>query len=327
MQAGWVLVEVQERLGPPVEDAALLLDEAGQRADLHEERFKLVERCGGRMAHVQTLGRSGSTRTRVHVPALGCHAATVATFDELIEEGASAPIDGWDFTWLRGRAVEERPSWRYFDLVTELARRAERLLDVETGAGDLLADLPVLPPTAVATEAHPPSIARAAPRLRSRGAALVQTAPGDHRLPFAHGSFDLVVSRHPIDTDWRDTARVLAPGGRYISQQVGAHTVRELAEAISGPVPEASTRSPERGRRGAEGAGLVVERLEQERPRTVFYDVGAVVYFLRLVVWIVPDFTVERYRSQLRRLHEHITEHGSFETSASRYLLIARKPS
>ncbi|MBV8304810.1 MAG: hypothetical protein JOZ04_11405, partial [Acidimicrobiia bacterium] len=31
-----------------------------------------------------------------------------------------------------------------------------------------------------------------------------------------------------------------------------------------------------------------VEMMSVERPQTVFYDVGAVVYFLRLVPWIVP---------------------------------------
>lgn len=257
----------------------------------------------------------------------GCHAAVMTTFDELVDEAASAPVDGWDFTWLRGRAVEDRPSWRYFDVVSDHARRAKRLLDVETGAGDLLADLPVLSPTAVATEAYPPSIARAAPRVRARGACLVQTAPGDQRLPFASQSFDLVVSRHPIATDWQEIARVLTLGGRYLSQQVGPHTLRELTELLMGPMPGGSKRDPERGRRDAEDAGLVVERLEYERPRTVFYDIGAVVYFLRLVVWIVPDFTIDRYRRQLRELHESITAHGSFESAASRYLIIARKPS
>lgn len=249
------------------------------------------------------------------------------TFDQLIEEAASAPVDGWNFGWLSGRAVEDRPSWRYFDVVADQARRVQRLIDVETGAGDLLADLPVLPPTAVATEAYPPSIVRAAPRLRARGASLIQTAIGDHRLPFAPESFDLVVSRHPIETNWRETARILARGGRYLSQQVGPHSLQELTEYIMGPQPGGSKRDPEVGRRAAEGAGLVVERLEYERPRTVFYDIGAVVYFLRLVVWIVPDFTIDRYRRQLHKLHEHINAHGAFESAASRYLIIARKPS
>lgn len=250
----------------------------------------------------------------------------MAIFDELVDEASSVPVDGWDFAWLDGRAIEDRPSWRYFDLVTEHAERADRLLDIETGTGNLLADLPVLPPAAVGTDAYPPSIARAAPRLRARGAFLVQTPPGDLRLPFQTKSFDLVTSRHPIDTDWTEIARVLAPGGRCLSQQVGPHSLRELSELFTGPRPPGSKRDPERARGAAEEAGLVVERLDVERPRTVFYDVGAVVYFLRLVVWIVPDFSVERYRRQLRQLHDEITEHGSFETTASRYLITAQKP-
>ena len=35
-----------------------------------------------------------------------------------------------------------------------------------------------------------------------------------------------------------------------------------------------------------------------------FDDVGAVVYFLRLVVWIVPGFSVERFEDRLRELHD-----------------------
>lgn len=32
-------------------------------------------------------------------------------FDELIAEAAEADVDGWDFSWLDGRATEQRPSW------------------------------------------------------------------------------------------------------------------------------------------------------------------------------------------------------------------------
>ena len=37
-----------------------------------------------------------------------------------------------------------------------------------------------------------------------------------------------------------------------------------------------------------------------------FHDIGAVVYFLRKVIWIVPGFTVERTATKLRALHERI---------------------
>jgi hypothetical protein len=63
-----------------------------------------------------------------------------------------------------------------------------------------------------------------------------------------------------------------------------------------------------------------------ERLRVEFFDVGAVVYFLRKVVWTVPDFSVERYRDRLRELHRHIEAEGSFVAHSSRVLVEARKP-
>jgi SAM-dependent methyltransferase len=92
-------------------------------------------------------------------------------------------------------------------------------------------------------------------------------------------AFDLVVSRHPVTVWWTEIARVLRPGGRYFSQQVGPAGVFEPVEFFLGPQPEA--------------AGLRVVDLRAESLRTEFFDIGAVVYFLRKVIWMVPDFTVD----------------------------------
>ena len=35
------------------------------------------------------------------------------SFEELVKEAASVSVAGWDFSWLSGRATEERPSWGY----------------------------------------------------------------------------------------------------------------------------------------------------------------------------------------------------------------------
>jgi SAM-dependent methyltransferase len=190
----------------------------------------------------------------------------------------------------------------------------------------MLADLPQLPGLTVATDAHIPSICSAAPRLRARGVHVVQTSADRPALPFADASFDLVISRHPVETWWAEIARVLEPGGRYFSQQVGPRSLRELSEFLMGPVPSSSARDPELARREAEATGLIVEDLRAERTRVVFYDIGAVVYFLRVVVWTVPDFTVRRYRPELRRLHDHMRETGEFQTTSSRFLIEARRP-
>ncbi len=248
------------------------------------------------------------------------------SFEELVDEAQHAPITGWDFGWLERRAIEERPTWRYFDRVAERAGAVSSLLDLQTGAGGMIVDLPTLPKLTVATEGYPPNVEVAASRLRTRGAHLIWTQEDRAALPLAANTFELVTSRHPVDTWWDEIARVLRPGGTYLAQHVGPHSLRELSELLMGPLPSSSKREPEAARRAAQRAGLIITELRQERPRTVFNDIGAVVYFLRLVVWIVPGFTVERYRQQLQALHDRIERDGAFVTNASRVLVVATKP-
>jgi hypothetical protein len=84
-------------------------------------------------------------------------------------------------------------------------------------------------------------------------------------------------------------------------------------------------RGTARGRADAEAAGLEVLQLEQVELRVAFFDVGAVVHFLRKVLWTVPGFTVEKYRDRLLDVHEHIQEHGEFVSTSTRFLIEARK--
>jgi SAM-dependent methyltransferase len=248
-------------------------------------------------------------------------------FDALVSEAAAVPITGWDFSWLDGRASEERPPWGYSGLVAQRLATVASALDIQTGGGEVLAGLDVWPPLLVATETWAPNAAVAGPRLGARGGRLVMTSEDHPGLPFRAASFDLVTSRHPVVTWWDEVARVLRPGGSFLSQQVGAGTVAELAEVVLGPLPPGpGRRTPDRARVGAEEAGLVVSRLEEARLRTEFHDIGAVVYFLRLVVWIVPDFSVDRYRPALRRLHDRIQAEGSFVTYSRRFLIEATRP-
>ncbi|MET8366339.1 class I SAM-dependent methyltransferase [Micromonospora sp. NPDC049580] len=245
--------------------------------------------------------------------------------EELIAEAAAAPVDGWGFDWLSGRATEERPPWGYAGLVAERMARADAALDVDTGGGEVLAEIPYPPKVLVATEAWPPNVEVARRTLRPLGATVVTVAP-DSALPFRDGSFDLVVSRHPVRTDWAQTARVLRPGGTFLSQQIGPGTMRELSEAILGPLPPPDGRHPAAAVAAAEAAGLRVVDLRRATLRATFHDIGAVVWFLRKVVWTVPGFTVDRYRPELLALHRRITAEGAFVAHARRFLIEATRP-
>ncbi len=245
------------------------------------------------------------------------------SFEELVSEAAQAPIRGWDFSWLDGRASEERPSWHYSEMVAARYRTTTRAVDLQCGGGELLGRLPVIPSLLVATEGWPPNVQVAARRLRPRGVHVVAAHDDRPALPLRDSSFDLVTSRHPIVTWWEEIARILRPGATFLSQQVGPHSVRELTEFMLGPQPASSAREPGRARAAAEQAGLEVVQLRSERLPVIFYDVGAVVYFLRLVVWIVPGFAVDRYRPRLLELQELIEREGGFLSHSSRFLIEA----
>ncbi len=187
---------------------------------------------------------------------------TPKTFEELVAEGESVPVEGWDFSWFEGRATEQRPSWGYARLLVQRVGRESSVLDLQTGGGEVFARVldqtERRPGRLAATESWPPNVAIATSNLAPFGASVAQVAD-DAPLPFSDEAFDLVVSRHPVITIWPEIARVLARGGSYLSQQVGAGSNRELIDFMMGPQTPGDARSLEqsgtRGRGGRPGRG------------------------------------------------------------------------
>ena len=252
--------------------------------------------------------------------------AMARTFEDLVAEADSVSVDGWDFSWLDGRATEERPSWGYQRMLSSRLATVSAALDIHTGGGEVLAGAGPFPPTMAAIETWPPNAALATQRLHPLGVVLVAMRD-EPPLPFADEAFDLVTSRHPISVWWAEIRRVLRPGGTYFAQHIGPATVGELVEYFIGPQPEKWAEfRPDTVSAQAQAAGFQILDLRMERLRAEFFDIGAVVYFLRKVVWTVPDFTVERYWDRLRELNEQIEADGPFVAHATRVLVEVRKP-
>lgn len=249
--------------------------------------------------------------------------------EELLAEGEAAPVEGWDFSWFAGRATEERPAWGYAGLLAARLGNATSSLDVQTGGAEVYAEAlghaHRYPRTVAATESWPPNLALARSRLAPWGGEVAECAD-DAPLPFSDAAFDVVSSRHPTRRRWDEVARVLRPGGTYLSQGVGWGSNRELFEALMGPQPGPDKPSAALAADAARAAGLEVVDLRSQTCRVEFGDIGAVVHFLRKVVWTVPDFTVERYRGRLADLHQRIQRDGGFVSHSRRYLIEARRP-
>ena len=267
------------------------------------------------------------------------------SFAGLIAEGDAVPTAGWDFSWFDGRATEERPRWGYARQLAERIGRADAVLDIQTGGGEVLADALRSaahraggqgaggqgadergPAVLAATESWPPNLEIARRNLAPFGGTVAH-AEDDADFPFGADSFGLVVSRHPTEVLWTEIARVLRPGGTYFSQQVGSGSNRELTDFMMGPQPVSPSRSPQVAVAEATAAGLDVVGLQEQALRVEFFDVAAVVHFLKKVVWTVPGFTVAGYSEQLARMHQYIQANGAFVCYAQRFLIEARKPS
>jgi SAM-dependent methyltransferase len=255
----------------------------------------------------------------------------MADFDDLIAEGEAVPVAGWDFSWFDGRATEERTSWGYSQRLGPLYSQAQAVLDIQTGGGEVFADAlaraEVRPSLIAATEGWEPNLELARRALVPFDGTVVQIET-DAPLPFEDASFGVVSSRHPTFMPWREVARVLEPEGVTISQQVvPLATNRELYEFFLGPQDYEPEDGLELIEAGVVDAGLELVDLRYEESRVEFFDVGAVVYFLRKVLWTVPDFTVERYRDKLIELHAEIEERGAFVSHSRHALVVAVSPS
>ena len=56
-----------------------------------------------------------------------------------------------------------------------------------------------------------------------------------------------------------------------------------------------------------------------------FYDVGALVWFARVLPWEFPDFSVDRCFDRLLEVQKIIDQTGVLEGTAHRYLIVAKK--
>jgi SAM-dependent methyltransferase len=249
----------------------------------------------------------------------------LSDFDRLVAEAEAASFSGWDFSWLEGRWDESSPPWDYDQRVLAALPGVQSLLDLGTGGGEHLASLAPLPPDTWATENYPRNMPIARARLEPLGVRVVTAVP-DNALPFPDGRFDLVINCHE-SFDAAEVCRILKPGGRYITQQVGGRDNLRLNELLQDDVAfEYYDHSLAEDVKQIAAAGLhIVEQMEAF-PETHFADIGAVVYYLRAIPWQIEGFTVEAYHDKLLALHRQILRDGGLTLASHRTYVEAIKP-
>lgn len=237
-----------------------------------------------------------------------------------------ARIKGWDFSHIIGRYEEEESlPWDYAGEIRAVLRKEMRLLDIDTGGGEFLLSLQHPYENTSATEGYPPNVQLCKEKLLPLGIDLRECSDTS-RLPFADASFDLIINRHgdfcPVEI-----RRLLRPGGLFITQQVGSDNDRELVEAvlpgIERPFPHANLAEQEKA---FTEAGFEILKSDEAFRPIIFYDVGAFVWFARIIEWEFPGFSVESCFERLLSLQEIIERDGKITGTIHRYFIAVKKP-
>ena len=209
-------------------------------------------------------------------------------FDWLLEE-AKVPFEGWDFSYVgkTGRLKEAPLSWNYTGLVMRKLPEIGSLLDMGTGGGEFLSMLKPLPAQTYATEGYKPNVAVAKGRLEPLGITVVEAAS-------------------------------------FLTQQVGGENDLLLNRLLGAPIPEEYLHwNADYAVKQLKEAGFAIEDCREEMVPTRFYDVGAVVYYLRAVPWQIPDFSLENYADGLWEMHCRMEKDGYIDIPSHRFLVAA----
>jgi len=252
-------------------------------------------------------------------------------FETYLEQAKNVPFSGWNFEYLTktGRMVEAPVKWNYYNIVFPYLLKAETMLDMGTGGGEILAAFQCLPPNTYVTEQYQPNVAIARERLGPLGVKVFEIEeekepPFNTNLPFDDGFFDLVISRHEAYYP-RELIRILKPEGMFITQQVGSASLSNLKQFLTGKAETVSNWNLRSAVDELESAGFSIIEQQEDIQFYWFYDVGAVAYLMKAIPWIIEDFEIDKCKDQLWELHVQINENGFYDTPLHRFLIVAQK--
>lgn len=232
----------------------------------------------------------------------------------------AARMTGWNFAHLP-QPLGAPPPWDYEARARELAATAPRLVDLGTGGGELLSRvLAGYPGHAAATEQWGPNVPVAGRRLAALRTPVVNA--DSYLLPFASGTFDLLLDRHEALRP-AEVARVLAPGGTALTQQIHPDWYFELREAF--PRMQRWEQHDETYPRGFAEAGLEIVDYRSHDQLMAYPHLGPLVYMLVAAPWTVPDFDLAADLDALLEIDRTLRRPEGLVLTDRRYILEARK--
>ena len=243
---------------------------------------------------------------------------------KLLEE-EKKEFQGWDFSYLTktGRVQEEPRDWSYGSIVLKWIEDAKNMLDMGTGGGEVLEKLSPLPDITYATEKYEPNYHLAKKNLKSQGVKVIKLS-NDRNLPFDNNFFDLIINRHE-SFDFDEISRIIKEKGIFLTQQVGFNNCLELNRLLEYNKLENDYWNLKYTVKNLKEKDFNIIYKNENFPKIKFYDIEAIVYFLKVIPWQIPDFRVEKYFEKLFKLAKIIEKKGCLTVSQHRFIVVAGK--
>lgn len=234
-----------------------------------------------------------------------------------------AVFRGWDFSYIKNKLIEEKPPWNYVEIAKKLLRRSNSVLDMETGGGEIFSSLAPFSNQAVAYEGYKPNIPIAKKRLEPLGVKVVECTDIIN-LPFNNEEFDLVLNRHGA-INAKEIYRILEKGGTFFTQQVtGSDDSQDLVKEFNAK-RKFSNINLENYEKQLTDVGFKIIKSKKWKGKKIFKDVGAIVYYLKAIPWIVPRFSVDNNLSDLMRLQKKLEKNKQLKFDTARFMILAKK--
>ena len=233
-------------------------------------------------------------------------------------------FQGWDFSHIDGRWDCPNPPWDYRLVVNTYLKDTDILLDMGTGGGEVLLTIKHPYKLTYATEAYVPNLQMCQKVLSPLGITIAQTYTDD-KLPFEAEYFDFIINRHE-SFDLSEVDRTLRHGGYFITQQVGNHNDKELSQKLNNFISHNPVHTMNNYVNSLMQMGYQIIETNEIHFPVKFFDVGALVYYAKIIVWGFPDFSVKTCFNKLCEYQKEIDNNGFIEGTGHRFILVAKKP-
>ena len=243
---------------------------------------------------------------------------------KLWEADEAHAFKGWDFSYLNERWDHPDAPWDYKKIIQTYLKDTDALLDMGTGGGEFLLTLNHPHKNTYVTEAYEPNYELCKKVLSPLG---ITVARGyeDDILPFKDNTFDIIINRHE-SFDLEEVNRALKPGGYFITQQVGKKDGHENAKRLNNDfVYHNPAHTIENYTKMLENLGFSILQTDESLFPVKFYDVGALVFYAKIIVWEFPGFSVKTHLEKLLDCQRELEEKGFLQSTGHRFLIVAKK--